>query len=209
MVEVKPSRRERSLATRRKIIHAAETEFLEKGFHGATIAAIAGRAGVAPQTVYFVFHNKVELISAVIDNAVLGEDEPTPPQETAWWKAMVAEPDAVEALRIYVRGTGPIFTRASPISVVLYAATLADPDLRDTWELHEELRRTSFRLVIEMLAKKGTLKAGLDIDAATDVLMTILGDGTYHRFIAEQGWSEEQLVAWYCNALPELLLDTR
>jgi AcrR family transcriptional regulator len=209
MAEVKPSRRERSLATRRKIIHAAEAEFLDKGFHGATVAAIADRAGVAAQTVYFVFHNKVDLISAVIDSAVLGEDEPTPPQLTAWWKAMVAEPDAVEALRIYVRGTGPIFSRASPISVVLYAATLADPDLRATWEMHQNLRAKSFRLVIEMLATKQALKAGLTIDTATDVLMTILGESTYHRFIAEQGWSEEQLVAWYCDALPVLLLETR
>ena len=45
------------------------------------MAAIAQRAGVAVQTVYFVFHTKAELLSRVIDAAVLGPD-PNPPEET-------------------------------------------------------------------------------------------------------------------------------
>jgi len=207
MVDVKGSRRERAEATRLKIVHAAEAEFLERGFHGATVAAIARRAGVAQQTVYFVFHNKVALISAVIDNAVIGEDEPTIPQESASWKAMEAEPDATEALRIFVRGTGPLFARAAAISEILYAAALTDPEMRDTWDTHETLRVEGFRSVIQGLASKGGLRRGLDIGTATDIFMTIYGDATYHLFITERGWSHGQLIEWYCESLPRLLLE--
>ena len=73
MADVKTSRREKAARTRARIIEAAHAEFLERGFHGATVTSIAKRAKVAPQTVYFVFHTKAELISAVIDAAVMGE----------------------------------------------------------------------------------------------------------------------------------------
>jgi AcrR family transcriptional regulator len=207
VTDVKSPRRERSEATRRKIIHAAEAEFLEKGFHGATIASIAGEAGVAPQTVYFVFHNKAALISAVIDNAVLGDDAPTVPQEADWWTAARAEPRAVEALRIIIRGAGAIFARASGISEILRAAALTDDEVRRTLDHHENLRYEGFQEAIEMLAAKGGLKAGVDAGMATDVLMTVYSASTYHLMTTERKWSHDQVIDWLCAALPELLLE--
>lgn len=44
----------------------------------------AERAGVAVQTVFFVFHTKAELLSRVVDAAVLGPREAKPPEETDW-----------------------------------------------------------------------------------------------------------------------------
>lgn len=207
MADVKGgSRREKAEATRRRIIEAAHDEFLERGFHGATIAAIARRAGVAAQTVYFVFHSKAELISAVIDGAVLGGDDPTPPEETDWWRAMEAEPSAAEALRDFVRGAAPLFARASAISEILRAAALTDAEVRRTHERHERLRHEAFRQVIETVAAKGPLREGLDADTATDVLFTVFGDTVYHQLTVERGWSEDQIVDWLCDALPALLL---
>src|SRR5688500_4391656 len=94
MTKVKGSRREKAEATRRRIVRAAHAEFIEQGFHGATVAAIAKRAGVAPQTVYFVFNTKPELISAVIDTAVMGVEEPIAPEQMPWFAEMLAEPNA-------------------------------------------------------------------------------------------------------------------
>jgi AcrR family transcriptional regulator len=207
MADVKSSRRERSDATRLKIVRAAEAEFLARGFHGATITSIAQRAGVASQTVYFVFHNKVALISAVIDKAVLGEDEPTVPESSEWWAAAQAEPRADAALRIFIRRAGPIFQRTSAISEILRAAALTDDDLRATLELHQNRRYESFREVVKMLAAKGPLKGGLDIEHVTDVFLTIYGEGTYHFMTRERGWSHEQFIDWLCDTLPLLLLE--
>lgn len=67
-----PPRRQKADATRRKIVAAAHEEFAANGYQGATIASIARRAKVAAQTVYFVFHTKAALISAVIETAVIG-----------------------------------------------------------------------------------------------------------------------------------------
>lgn len=206
MADVKPdARRRKAEATRRRIVRAAHDEFGERGFHGATIASIARRAGVATQTVYFVFHTKPELMSAVIDAAVMGDDDVIP-EQTTWWAAMEAEPRAAETLRLFVRGAAPLFARASAISEILRAAALTDDEVRRTHEHHERRREAAFRQVMAGVATKGTLREGLDIDTATDVLMTVFGDSTYHLLTTERGWTHDRVVGWLCDALPTLLL---
>jgi AcrR family transcriptional regulator len=205
-LHVKSTRRQKSDATRRKLIKAAHQEFIARGFHGATMAGIAARAGVASQTVYFVFHTKPELISAVIDTAVLGEEDPRPPQAQPWWTAMTEEPDAAEALRIFIRGAGPLFARASAISEVLRAAALTDIEVRRTHQHHENLRRDGFGQVLEILADKGPLRADWPMEQLTDAFMTVYGDSTYHQLVVERGWSHDQIMAWLCDVLPGMLL---
>ena len=203
---VKTIRRKKADATRRKIIQAAHQEFIARGFHGATMAGIAARAGVASQTVYFVFHTKPELISAVIDAAVLGEEDPRPPQARPWWASMTAEPGAVEALRIFIRGAGEVFARAAAISEVLRAAALTDDEVRQTHQYHESLRREGFGQFLEILAAKGPLRGDRSFDELTDAFMTVYGDSTYNLLAAERGWSHDQIMAWLCDVLPGMLL---
>lgn len=207
MADVKAARRDRAAATRSRILRAAHEEFAERGYHGATIASIARRAGVATQTVYFVFHTKAALISALIDVLVMGEEPPVIPQDTAWWAAMRSDPDPREGLRHFIRGAAPLFERASATSEILRAAALTDDEVRQTHEFHEGLRQAAFREVIELLAARGPLRAGLDLDSATDVLLTVFGDSTYHLLRTERGWTPAQLVDWYCDALPALLFE--
>ncbi|MCU6481341.1 TetR/AcrR family transcriptional regulator [Arthrobacter sp. A2-55] len=199
-------RRKKADATRRKIIQAAHKEFIARGFHGATMAGIAARAGVASQTVYFVFHTKPELISAVIDTAVMGEEDPRPPQAQPWWAEMVAEPDPAEALRIFIRGAGDVFARAAAIAEVLRAAALTDDEVRRTHKHHEALRRDGFGQVLEILAGKGPLRDDRSFDELTDAFMTVFGDSTYNLLDTARGWSHDQIMAWLCDVLPGMLL---
>ncbi len=207
MPTVKRSRRERSEATRRRIVRAAVEEFSERGYQGATIAAIAERAGVASQTVYFVFHTKAELISAAIDSLVMGEDPPTIPQETGWWQAVSREPDPTEAIHLFVGGVAPLFQRASGLAEILRAAALTDDELRRTHEHHEQLRAQGFREVVLMVSEKAPLREGLTLDTATDVLLVTFSDSSYVHFTSDRGWGHEETVAWFCDSLPRLLLE--
>jgi AcrR family transcriptional regulator len=201
------ARRLKSDATRRKILRAADEEFSAHGYHGATMAAIAKRAGVASQTIYFVFHTKAALISAAIDSLVMGEATPTIPQETDWWRAMLEEPDPGVALRHFVSGAATLFERASRLSEILRAAALTDQEVRRTHDYHEQLRAAGFREVIEVIAQKGSLRPGLTIDSATEVLLVVFSDSTYVLFTSERGWSHDQTVRWFGESLPRLLLN--
>ncbi len=209
MGEVKgANRRDRARRTRLKIIRSAHEEFLEHGYHGATMAAIARRAGVATQTVYFVFHTKAELISAAIDTAVLGEDAPTDPEHADWWVAMLAARTGADALQHFVRGAGPLYARAAGISEVLRAAALTDPDVHAIWRRHDRLQVDAFRRVIDAVITKSPLRSGLDPATATDILLTVYGDSSYLLLTTERGWTHDQAIDWACRALPALLLES-
>ncbi len=64
--------------TRRLIVEAAGRLFRERGYAGTAIEAIAQQAGVAVETIYATFGNKVAILSAVVDFSVVGDDEPVP-----------------------------------------------------------------------------------------------------------------------------------
>lgn len=209
-VKRKPARtrREQAERTRRSIVRAARAEFQQSGYHGATMAAVAQRAGVAVQTVYFVFNTKARLLSACIDDAVLG-DEPTPPQQSTWWAAATAEPEARAALEAFVAGTVSVLARVAGMAEVARVAAQTDPETRRTHEQHERLRREGYAQMVADVAAKGPLRAGLDESGATDVLMTLLGPATFLAMTTDHGWSEERVTAWLVQSLPPLLLAPR
>jgi AcrR family transcriptional regulator len=200
------ARREQTRLTRRRILDAATAEFVAKGYHGATITAIARRAEVAPQTVYFVFHNKPELISAVIDDAVLGVDA-TPPEASAWWEEMRAAATAADALVAFVRGAAPLLERAALVSVALKAASLADSEVQAIQDKHDRMQEVGYRQVIDTVAAKGPLRADLTPATATDALLLLCGDSTYVQLRHDRQWTQAQIVAFLTRVVVDSLLD--
>ncbi len=56
----------RGEATRQKLLAAAESEFGEKGFHGASVSSITRRAGVAQGTFYLYFPSKEDILRELV-----------------------------------------------------------------------------------------------------------------------------------------------
>ena len=56
----------RGEATRQKLLAAAEEEFGERGFHGASVSAITRRAGVAQGTFYLYFPSKEDILRELV-----------------------------------------------------------------------------------------------------------------------------------------------
>jgi AcrR family transcriptional regulator len=63
-----PVQQKRSLATRERIVAAAEWAFAERGYEGARISDIAKRAGCSVGAVYFRFADKDALFFAVVES---------------------------------------------------------------------------------------------------------------------------------------------
>src|SRR5512140_993625 len=70
------TRRERASRTRLRIVRAAYDRFAAQGYAATTMGQVAADAGVAVQTVYFVFHTKPELLVATLKIAGGGPAEP-------------------------------------------------------------------------------------------------------------------------------------
>ncbi|WP_409427941.1 TetR/AcrR family transcriptional regulator [Mycobacterium sp. SMC-11] len=61
--------------TRARLLLAGEQAYLEKGFHGATAAEIARRAGYSTGALYSNFASKDDLLLGVLDQHVAGDVE--------------------------------------------------------------------------------------------------------------------------------------
>ena len=200
----KPTRRERAQATRRRILDAAYELFVERGFTGTRMADVAERAGVAVQTVYFTFHTKAALLEACDARSVMGDDDPLPPQEQPFWRAMIEAPTGREAVRHFVGGLGAIEMRAAKLKQVISAAT-HDPDVMAILAGSEQLRRAGFREAVEHFATHG-LRDGLDIERATDILLTVGDSSVYCSLVHDYGWQHEAFVDWLADAVAAMLL---
>ena len=191
-----PSRRDRAKATHWRIIKAAYESFCERGYAGTTMAFVAERAGVAVQTVYFVFHTKAELMSRSYDFAVMGEGEPRIPQKQRWYQEMAAEPDLTSALRLLIAGTSEIVRRVTPLYVVARASADADPEIARVQAFHENWRADGYREMLELLVQKAPLRVGLSVERANHLLLFFAGPDAYHALVDVYGWTHAEWIDW-------------
>jgi AcrR family transcriptional regulator len=199
------SRNERAAATRERILTAAFAAFVESGFQATTMPSIAEQAGVAVQTVYFVFHTKAELLRAVSDAAVIGVSD-QPPNLAEWYQAAVNAADPEQALVAFVSGVATILDRVGPLTPVLASAAALEPMIAEHLGHTEQLRVDGYLTFIRHLHRNGLLRTGLSTEVATDVLLTLLGPATYVAFTRDRGWSHGQYLRWITPALLELLI---
>jgi len=175
------------------MLDAAYELFCAEGYRATTMEAIADRAGVAVQTLYFTFHTKDELFQAVHERTVLG-DEAVPPQLQPWYIAAVDADDVRDAVRHICRGVLSISRRVAPM-VPAFHAVAGDP-AGQVWERAQQLRLDGMIELVAVLTRKARLRKGVTKDHAADVLYLLLGPDLYRTMVIDRGWSERQLASW-------------
>src|SRR6476646_542523 len=109
-------RREQARQNRGTILDAARTRFLELGYAGTTMGAVAADAGVSVETVYKAFGNKAGLVKGVFDVAIVGDDEPVPLMEREFVQRNRAEPDPRRKLTAYAEHFRVTAARSMPLA---------------------------------------------------------------------------------------------
>ena len=194
----KISRQERAATTRRRMLDAAYDLFCEQGFRATTMEAIAQRAGVAVQTLYFTFHTKDALLQEVHNRTVLGE-ESIPPDRQAWRLAAQREPDIRRCVAMTVDGTATVLSRVAPMIPVFHAVS-ADP-AGAIYQHGEDRRGRGYAEMTDELVGKAPLRPGITRQRARDLLFVLLGPEIYRSLVIEAGWTHEQWATWTTNAL--------
>ena len=199
-------RRQRSLRTRARIVDAAAQLFVDHGYLATTIEAIAAGAGVAEQTVYYVFGTKRNLLAAVLDVRIAGDVEPVPLLERASFEAFAAAPDATSAVEVLVQGAVGIFARTASIYEVVRRAA-ADPEVGELLAGNRHARRVDQRRLVEMLADAGHLRQGLGVAAAADVFYALMNEEVFQFLVIDCGWEVERFRHWATSLMVEQLLE--
>jgi AcrR family transcriptional regulator len=200
------SRKAAALETRRSIIEAARRLFLERGYAGTTMQAIAEATGVALDTVYATVGKKPTLFRLLVETAISGRDEAVPALERDYVRAIQAEPDAAEKLRIYaaLRNFQP---RIAPLFQVLQAAAPLEPELDALWQEISQRRAANMRLFAMNLAETGRLRTGLSVPMAADIIWSMNSPEFFVLLTAQRGWSPEEFGHWLADAWIRLLLE--
>lgn len=211
------TRKERALATRRRMLSAAYRQFCANGYVATTMEAIAAEAGVAVQTLYFTFRAKGAILGETLGAAITGfENWSNPPAgpiavETQvnlhdWYDEFSAEPDARKALALFVDNGSEINGRVGPLIAAMHAAS-GDPEVAAVGALAEQRRVDVFRWAVNGLAgKAGGLRPGLTAERATDVLLVLFSAETYHALTAGRGWSAGECQRFQTELLAQQLL---
>src|SRR4051812_22151929 len=184
---VRPGRRPRSLATRERIMRAATRLFVRDGYLNTTMAAIAGEAGVAVQTLYLGFGSKLGILSAAFDVAVVGDVEPVPLLERPWVRDLVDTPDGPRAVRLFVGQVGQLLGRTYPLYAVIQAAAAGE-----TGELLAENKRQRHQgvhAVAGYLSDKPGFAADLSVAESADLIYALISEEHYGLLVVERGWS--------------------
>jgi AcrR family transcriptional regulator len=196
-----PSKRaERARETRRRIVAAACELFVDQGYGVTTLQEVAAAAGVAVQTIYFVFGNKRMLLKELVDVTIAGDDEPVATMDRPWFREAMAAGTAEQHLRAHVAGTQQILRRVAAISKMVEAAAATDAEVVGLWP-QDDLRFTVHSTAATALMAKPGARPDVSAEQAADLLYGLLSPELYLLFVRERGWSPGRWEQWVQQTL--------
>lgn len=166
-----------SAATRSRIIDAARTEFATRGFVSASIATIAGNAGLAASAVYHYFGSKDALYEEVFHetiNAIWTEVHAKALVHKTVYENLESVIESTNAL-YGVRPHYSDFLALAPIEARIHTQFAHLIDHR------RKLQDETFGALAEIGLKTGEL-AGFDLHGATEVLRSLLMGWFFERY---------------------------
>jgi AcrR family transcriptional regulator len=197
-------RAERARRTRRRIIDAATALFLERGYAGAKMRAIAAAAGVAVPTVELGFGTKATLLKAAIDVAIAGDDEPVPVLDRAWAEAARRAAHPAELLEIAAEVITAAQSRSAGLVLAVFEGGRTDPDLAALATQLADQRAGTARWLVDALAAIAPPHA-----EAVDDLWLLMDPAIYDRLVRHRGWTPQRYGRWFARSAHALLYPGR
>ena len=194
-------RQEQARQGRRAVLAAAHRLFLERGYAATTMATIAAEAGVSVETIYKAFGSKPALLKAVLDVAIVGDDEPVPMLQRDLVQRIRAEPDPRRKLSLYGEHIIASAPRHVPVQLLARAASGGDEGAAQIWEAMQAERLTGMTHFARELHEGGDLRPGVSMEEARDVLWTLNSPELYEVLVLQRGWSPERYGRWVTDAL--------
>jgi AcrR family transcriptional regulator len=201
-----PRRAEQAASTRRAIVYAARELFVANGYSATTIAGIAERARVSPDTVYATVGRKPALLRELVETAISGTDEALPAEQRDYVRRIGAAATAVEKVAIYADAVSAIQQRLGPVFRALRDAASTDDDCAALWAEISTRRATNMRAFAADLRSTGELRDDLTDDQVADVVWSMNAAEYWDLLVRERGWTPDQFRDWLIDAWRRLLL---
>lgn len=185
--------------TRDRIVDASRALMTERGWAGATIDAIAERAGVAPATVYAAFGNKVTIVDAMRQTMLRDAKIPELTERIA------AEPDPAKRLHLWAKSIRQQMESSYDIISIHRQAARADANFAVQYRKVLDNRARHFAEFVQDL--RYGLAGLLDTRTATDLLWVFSNEELWRELVEERGWSPDRYEQWLAATLVAQLID--
>ncbi len=195
--------------TRRAVLEAAAAAFLEHGYAGTTVRAVAAGAGVSVPTVELLFGTKPGLLKAAIDVAIAGDDEPVAVLARDWVDRAARAASPEQLLSVVAGVLGPAQARSAGLVLAAFEASTADHGLAVIAAQLVEQRAGTAGWLVDALAATAPLRPELTRQDAVDTLWIVMDPAVFHRLVHQRGWSLERYQSWIADSVRRLLLADR
>jgi len=199
-------RAEQAEQTRRRILDAATVLFTQPGYAAATIEQIAARADVAVETIYSRFRSKSNLLTAILDPAVVGTDDNITLLDLPESTEIRAASDQPRQVRLMAHLSRTILERTAHIHRILKTAAFSDPKAAELQRSDHERRYRGQLTYIDMLLANGPLRNDTARTNAADTYAALANPATYAFLTEQRGWTPSQYEDWLRDGLTLLLL---
>lgn len=200
------ARRLQSEQTRRSILEAARKLFLERGYDGTTIQAIAAEAGVAPETIYAIFGSKLAMLQKILQAGLTGDYKPVSFLEREHIQENLRNPDQKNLIFLFAKDIYQIMTRISPVFTLLRVTARTNPEISVYLKELLEERRQAMNKVVAALQRAGPLRENLSAEQARDTIWALSSAEMFDLLTHDLQYTEEQYVSWLSSSLYRLLL---
>lgn len=194
-----PLREAQAEATRQRILDAGLALFAERGYPATSVSQIAQAAGVSTETIYASVGSKRGIIDALLEQVSLqrvGE------QAAAEMAARGGTPKATIA--VIAEQVTRFWVEHGKLVGVLRTG-IGDPEIGGAWLARQAGRRELLRTFLAAWPP-GSMRAGLDLDQATDIAWTLSSDQVYALLVELRGWSVDAYRTWTRETLERELL---
>lgn len=150
---------------------------------------VASDAGVAVETVYAHFSSKRGLLRAVMDIAVVGDEQALPVAERPDFAAL-GRGRRAERIRAAARFLVDVQQRTAGLAKVLREAAPADPEIAEMLRDTRERQRLDVARAVELIVgRRPTTEE-------RDGVWALSSPEVYLLLVDESGWSVEQYQQW-------------
>ena len=195
----------RTRRTRAAVVDAARTLFAERGYAATTIEAIGERADTPQATIYRLFGSKLGILKAVIDVAIVGDDESIAMADRPHVRELIADPDPHNQLAGFATLLRDLMARTAPVHRLLADAARSDGDAAALLDEIARQRHDGQRRVARSLARSGALRSELRERDAADIIHALASPEVY-GLLVDRGWSGERYEKWMAAILVDQLL---
>jgi AcrR family transcriptional regulator len=196
----------RTRLARAAVVAAARDLFLERGYGATTVEAISERANVPLATVYRLFSSKQGILKALIDLAIVGDDQELPMAERPEVRSLLASDDPRAQLQGFVAIGVQVNARLGDLYSTLVSAAGADPDAAIHLDELTRQRQQGQRAIARALARRGALRPELRERDAADLVHALLSPELYRLLVTDRRWSAKRYATWLEATLTHQLL---